>query len=168
MALRNLAIWDRKHNGLGNSNFPDTFKSFQTEIDHFFDGFFNNFGRPTSSLFNRGRFESFSPKIDISDEGSSVEVAAELPGLEEKDIQVSLNEDLLTIKGEKKYSDEKNDKDFYRVERRFGSFERSIKLPKEIDIEKINASFKNGVLTISLPKTEKAKEGVRQIEVNAV
>jgi len=154
MALKDLAIWNKKSGDVG-------------EIDRFFDDFFSDFGRFSSSLFSGERFRSFSPKIDISDSESSVDINAELPGMDEKDVQVSLKEDILTIKGEKKNSNEKKEKDYYRVERSFGSFERSIRIPKEINADKIKASFKNGVLNISLPKSEKAKEKIRQIEVKA-
>lgn len=167
MTLRNLAIWNKKNDNYRNANLPSPFRSFQTEIDRFFDGFFNDFDRFPSSLLNKDRLGSFSPKIDISNDDSSIEVNAELPGLDEKDIQVSLQEDVLTIKGEKKSEDEKKSKDFYRLERRFGSFERSIKVPQEIDAENIKASFKNGVLNVFLPKSEKAEENVRKIEVKA-
>ncbi len=167
MTLRNLEIWNNKKDNYKNSGLPKSFQSFQTDVDRLFDGFFNDFGRFSSSLINKGRAGSFSPKIDISDDESSIEINAELPGLDEKDIQVSLKEDVLTIKGEKKSGDEKKDKDFYRVERRFGRFERSIRVPREIDAENINASFKNGVLNVSLPKSEKPKENVRKIEVKS-
>ena len=167
MALRDLVIRNRKNDNYGNANLPGTFQSFQAEIDRLFDGFFTDFGRFPSSLVSKERIGPFSPKIDISNDESSIEINAELPGLDEKDIQVSLQEDVLTIKGEKKSGDEKKSKDFYRVERRFGSFERSIRIPQEVDAEKIKASFKNGVLTVSLPKSEKAKDNVRKIEVKA-
>lgn len=167
MALRDLAIWNKKNDNYRNANLPSPFRSVQSEIDRFFDGFFNDFERFPSSLLNKERSGVFSPKIDISNDESSIEVNAELPGLNEKDIQVSLKDDVLTIKGEKKSGDEKKSKDFYRVERRFGSFERSIRVPQEVDAEKIKASFKNGVLNVTLPKSEKARENIRKIEVKA-
>jgi HSP20 family protein len=165
MSLRNLAIWNKKNNELDNVN-VNSFQSFHNEIDRLFDGFFSDFGR-MPSLFSGDRVGAFSPKIDISNDKSAIDVVAELPGLDEKDIQVSLKDNVLTIKGEKKMSDEKKEKNYHRVERSFGSFERSIRVPEGINVEEIKASFKNGVLSVSLPKSEKAKEEARKIEVKA-
>lgn len=168
MALRDLAIWNKKSNEVDKADDGRSLRpSFYNEIDRLFDNFFSDFGRFPSTLFGKDRLGSFSPKIDISEDEKSIDIAAELPGLDEKDIQVSLKDDVLTIKGEKKHEDEKKDKDFYRVERSFGSFERSIRVPQEIDADKIKASFKKGVLKVSLPKNEKAKEKARRIEVSA-
>jgi len=167
MALKDLAIWNRKNNEVDKTSDSRSLRSFSSEIDRLFDNFFNDFGRFPSTFFGKDRFGSFSPKIDISENGDSIEIAAELPGLDEKDIQISLKDDVLTIKGEKKHEEEKKEKEYYRVERSFGSFERSIRVPQEINADKIKASFKKGVLNISLPKSEKAKEKARQIEVTA-
>jgi len=167
MALKDLAIWNRKHNHLAESDSFSPLASLHREVDRLFDGFFSDVGRFPSSVFGEDRFSAFSPKIDFSEDESALAVVAELPGMEEKDIQVSLQEDMLTIKGEKKYEQEKKEKEFHRLERSFGSFQRSVRVPKEIDANKIKASFKNGVLTITLPKSAKAKESARRIEVKS-
>lgn len=166
MALKDLAIWNRKHNQMADSNAFSPLDSLHREVDRWFDGFFSDFGR-FPSIFSGDRFGSFSPKIDFSEDESSLAIAAELPGMDEKDIQVSLQEDVLTIKGEKKFEQEKKEKEFHCVERSFGSFERSVRLPKEVETDKVKASFKNGVLTITLPKSAKAKDNVRRIEVKS-
>ncbi len=167
MSLRDLAIWNRKNNQLDNGDIKDSFQPFYSEIDRLFDGFFGDFGRTPSTFLSRDRVGSFSPKIDISNDASAIEIVAELPGLDKKDVQVSLKDNILTIKGEKKSSDEKKEKNYYRVERSFGSFERSIRVPEEVSVDKIKASFKNGVLSVTLPKSEIAKEQARKIEVKA-
>jgi len=99
------------------------------------------------------------PKVDVSETKDSVVVKAETPGMEAKDIQVSLQENVLTITGEKKQEKEEKEKDerYHRVERSYGSFSRSMRLPAGVESGKVNATFKNGVLTVTLPKTASAK-----------
>ena len=93
------------------------------------------------------------PKVDVSETKDSVVVKAETPGMEAKDIQVSLQENVLTITGEKKQEKEEKDERHHRVERSYGSFTRSMRLPAGVEAGKVNAAFKNGVLTVTLPKT---------------
>lgn len=169
MALKDLALWNRRDKEVDRDYPLNPVESLHREVDRWFDGFFNDFGRFPGSLFNRGRIDSFSPKVDISEDDAEVTISAELPGMNEKDIQVNLKDDVLTIRGEKKneFEDKDKDKQYYRYERSYGSFQRSIQLPGDIDADKIKASFKNGVLNVSLPKSEKAKENVKQIEVKS-
>ena len=90
---------------------------------------------------------------------------AELPGIDPKDIDISLNEGVLTIKGEKRQEREEKEEGYHLVERSYGSFTRSIRLPREVQSDKINASYKNGVLRITLPKSEEAKKKEIKIKV---
>jgi HSP20 family protein len=99
----------------------------------------------------------WTPAIDIFETGDMVIVKAEVPGIEPKDIQVTLNNQLLTIAGEKKYEKQEKDEKFYRMERASGSFARSIHIPIAVDAGKVIATFKNGLLKIELPKTAAAK-----------
>lgn len=121
-------------------------------------------GRPPS-LFN-DRFESGSalgirePSLDVYEEKDQIVVKAELPGMTKDDIQVSIADNVLTIRGEKKKEEEDQGKDYYYSERVYGYFNRSVALPAEVNPEKIQAVFKNGVLEIRLPKTEDAKKTV--------
>jgi HSP20 family protein len=101
--------------------------------------------------------------VDLYEEKDEIIVKTELPGMSKEDIQVNITDHLLTIKGEKKKEEEIKEEDYYRSERSYGSFSRSVDLPGEIQIEKVQASFKNGVLEIRLPKTEEAKR--REIKV---
>jgi HSP20 family protein len=94
-------------------------------------------------------------------------VTAELPGMNEKEIEVVLSDGTLTLKGEKRQEKEQNEKNFYLSERSYGSFQRSFTLPSGVDREKIAADFAKGVLTITMPKTAKAKESQKKIEVKA-
>ncbi|TAN42903.1 MAG: Hsp20/alpha crystallin family protein [Nitrospirae bacterium] len=131
------------------------------DIDSLFDNFFRGFAMEPLA----GHLAAFSPNVDITETDKEIKVTAELPGMDEKDIDVSLNKDMLTIKGEKKEEKEDKGKNYYRVERSFGSFSRTIPLPVEIETEKIGASFKKGVLTVTLPKSAKAIDATRKINV---
>ncbi|MBF0327521.1 MAG: Hsp20/alpha crystallin family protein [Nitrospirae bacterium] len=131
------------------------------DIDSLFDNFFRGFSMEPLG----GNFASFSPSVDITETDKEIKVTAELPGMDEKDIDVSLNKDTLTIKGEKKEEKEDKGKNYYRVERSFGSFSRTIPLPVEIETDKIEAKFKKGVLTVNLPKSAKAMAEKKKIAV---
>jgi HSP20 family protein len=107
----------------------------------------------------------WSPTVDISENDNELTFKAELPGIELKDITVSLDNNVLTIKGERRFEKETDKENYHRVERMYGNFSRSFALPTFIDESKVNAMFKNGVLKIVLPKKEHAK--TRGIEVKA-
>lgn len=108
-----------------------------------------------------------SPAVDVSESDKAYEITAELPGLDEKNVEVSVANGGLTIKGEKKEEKEQNQKDYYVSERSYGSFERYFGLPEGVDADKIEASFKNGVLKVMLPKTAEAQKPAKKIEVKA-
>lgn len=97
------------------------------------------------------------PRIDLSETDAALVVKAEIPGVEAKDIQVSLQDQVLTVKGEKRQEKEEKDEQYHRVERSYGSFARTVTLPATVDPEKVTADFKDGLLTITLPKTPAAK-----------
>ncbi|HUM16321.1 MAG TPA: Hsp20/alpha crystallin family protein [Candidatus Nitrosotalea sp.] len=99
----------------------------------------------------------WTPSMDISETKDSLVAKVEVPGMEQKDIQISLQENLLTIKGEKKQEKEEKDERFHRVERSYGAFIRTIRLPVAVDASKVTANFKNGLLTVTLPKTPASK-----------
>ncbi len=103
------------------------------------------------------------PAVDVSETNEAIVVKAEVPGIEPKDIDISLSGDLLTIKGEKKQRTEEKKENFHRIETRYGAFSRTIRVPVSIDADKIEASYDKGILKIVLPKKEEAKP--RQIEV---
>jgi HSP20 family protein len=132
------------------------------EMNSLFDNFFSGY---EIEPFMTGRFGAFSPSVDVKESSKELRVSAELPGMEEKDIEVSLNRDSLTIKGEKKEEKEDKGKDFYRMERSYGSFSRTIPLPAEVDQDKVKAEFKKGVLTVTIPKTAKAIKETRKISI---
>lgn len=107
----------------------------------------------------------WSPRLDVSETENGLEVVADLPGMEKKDIKVSLEDNLLTIQGEKKEEKESKDKQYHTIERRSGSFYRALRLPVEVEKDKVEAAFKDGVLTLRIPKSKEAKKKVAQIEI---
>ncbi len=140
------------------------FETLRREMDSLFDSFSRAFD---IEPFWERRLGAFYPSVDVTENGKEIQVSAELPGMDEKDIEVSLGSDSLTIKGEKKDEKEDRGKDYYRMERSYGSFSRTIPLPVEIDTDKAEATFKKGVLKIRLPKTAKAMEERRKITVKS-
>lgn len=121
------------------------------EMERVFDRFFE----PRWDEFEAGG--AWAPKLDVSETKDAYMVKAEIPGVDQKDLSVSLQNQILTIKGEKHQEKEEKDEKYHRVERSWGEFTRAIALPGAADTEKVNATFKDGVLTITLPKTPAAK-----------
>lgn len=109
--------------------------------------------------------EGWYPSVDISETETDLFVTAELPGLEVKDVNVSISGDLLTIKGEKKKEKEEKDEHHHYVERFSGSFQRSVRLPVDVKSDKVEASFKKGILKITLPKAEEARKKSIEVKV---
>ena len=128
------------------------------------DRIFSSFAKDSSS--GAGRVEGvYWPALNVSEDEQAYQVEAELPGLDEKDVEVSLASDTLTIRGEKRRESEDKTKKYIRRESTYGNFQRQLSFPVEIDADKIEASFKNGLLSGILPKSKKAKDEVRKIAV---
>jgi HSP20 family protein len=138
--------------------------AIQNEMNRMFDQFFSDdFPFPTR-LVARPSMD-FLPRLDISESENEFKVSAELPGMDEKDIQIRLEKDTLILSGEKKSESEEKEKTYHRVERSYGSFERVIPFDTRLDEDKVSAVFKNGVLTVTLPKADEAIRKTRQIEI---
>lgn len=138
----------------------DPFYALERRMNDLFGDFLGNLEiEPSRSL------ASFAPRLEVTEDEKSVNVSAELPGLDEKDVEVSLEDDVLTIKGEKKEEHEEKKGGFYRSERTYGSFERCVVLPNGIDSDKAAAEFKKGVLKIQVPKKPEAVTNKKKIEV---
>jgi len=118
-------------------------------MNRLFDDVFGDVGMPVAQAWNGGML---APSIDVSETDGELHVKADLPGVSEKDVDVMLNDDILTIKGEKKSEREEKKEDYYFAERAFGAFQRSIRLPFSVDADKVKARFQNGVLDIAIPK----------------
>ncbi|MGD9536601.1 MAG: Hsp20/alpha crystallin family protein [Alphaproteobacteria bacterium] len=166
MPLRDLTPWfGRSH--LSSRQWPEhTLDSLHREVDRMFSDFFGGAGLPSLAGPNGGA-ERLVPKVDIAETDAAYEVTADLPGVEEKDVDVSVSDGVLRIKGERKSEKEEKKKNYHRIERSFGSFERAISLPEGIDEGKIEANFKQGVLKVTLPKSPKAKESEKKIAIKA-
>ena len=147
------------------------FEALRNEIDQIFDDFGNGFwNRPFRSLarLERDLSKSISaPAVDVAESDKAYEITAELPGLDEKNINITVANGALTIKGEKREETEEKKKDYYVSERRYGTFERYFTLPDGVNADKIEATFKNGVLKLTLPKTEEAQKPAKTINVKA-
>lgn len=122
------------------------------------------FGRAYGDKGGEAR-TTWAPPIDIYETPEAYRIVAELPGFGPNDVDVTVNEGTLTIKGERKFYDEANQENFHRVERRFGAFQRIVSLPQQVQADKVEAGFDKGVLTVSIPKAEQAKP--RRIEIKA-
>jgi HSP20 family protein len=138
------------------------FLSLQREIDRLFDDFTRGF--PTFIMMSADGGK-LMPVTDVTETDKEIEITAELPGLEDKDVQINLADNLLTIKGEKKVEKEQKDKDYRMVERSYGAFERTIELPEGVDAGAIKATIAKGVLTVTVPKP--APSQAKTIEVKA-
>ena len=150
---------------------PDAWRSFRTEMDRLFDRFAGGFGLPSfGRMFDplpafRTEFTMPMPAVDISEDAAGYKITAELPGLEEKDVEVTLTDDVLTIKGQKTAETEKKENNAYLSERSYGAFRRAFVLPAGVDAEKITADVAKGVLTVMVPKAAPAQ--TKTIEVKA-
>jgi len=136
------------------------FERMRREMDRMWDSFFER--RPQLLAEEQGEW---LPALDLAETANEFVVKAEIPGLDSKDIDISLSDNMLTIKGEKKQEREEKEENYHFIERSYGSFFRSIQLPGEVNQQKITTSYKNGILKIHLPKSEEAKKKELKIKV---
>lgn len=153
--------------------------TLREEVDSLFDDFFSGFhlgpfGRHGLELEPLRRMERVlgsiggaAPRMDVSETAKNFELCAELPGMDEKDIEVTLSDGTLTIEGEKREEKEKETTDYHLTERHFGSIRRSFKIPETVDEDKITASFRKGVLTLTMPKT-KTRGKAKKVTIKAM
>lgn len=154
MDIKDIIPWRRRRReelASSSSFFDEPFFS-RGLLDEFFG---SSFGKPSR----------FSPSIDVADKKNEIIVTAELPGLEEKDIELTLDEHGLTLRGEKKEERQEEEGNYFRTERSFGSFQRYIPIAAEVDRENVRARFKNGVLKVHLSKTENGQQSGKRIEI---
>jgi len=168
MNVRDLIPWSRaedKTPALYRDS--DPFMTLHREVNRLFDDVFRGFDQ-----FGMGRFPSLAssranwgwPNVELSETDKEIRVTAELPGLDEKDVEVTLDDDVLTLRGERRSESEDSERQF--SERFYGRFERRIPLGSEVEEDKVEARFKNGVLTITMPKTERAQGRAKRIAIN--
>jgi HSP20 family protein len=142
----------------------DIFSAMRDEMDRVFGRFERDW--PLPSLFGReGRGAIMAPELDVRENTDSITIEAELPGVEEKDVSVTLANGVLTIKGEKKQEKEEKGESYHLTERSFGSFQRSLRLPDTVDDAKVDAKFDKGVLKVTAAKKPEAVKAERRIEI---
>ena len=139
--------------------FPSDVMNMQREINRMFDNFFRGGLMGSDTLASA----DWIPAVDIAEREDEYSVRVELPGVTKDDVKITMQNNILTVRGEKKQEKESKDANFHRLERSYGSFERSFTLPSTVKADKIDASYADGNLTITLPKTEEARP--KQIEV---
>jgi HSP20 family protein len=171
MAIGDLVPW--RWGNLRRFDEDRSFDTFRTEMEElhrsidrlFADAWSGKLAPPL--LSDSWKATKITPSLDVVEDDKAFRVTVELPGMTDKDVAVSVTDRQLTIRGEKKEDKEKKEKDVYRRERAYGSFRRTIELPGDVDAGKIEAKFKDGVLTIDLPKTKEAQQRVKQIPVKS-
>ncbi len=146
-------------------------RQFHEEIDRFFDQAFRGFGlspfgvdRPAWPHLTEGMFK---PSLDLGASDKAYTITVEIPGVDEKDVTLEIVNDTLTIRGEKQHEKEEKEKNYYRMERSYGAFQRVLSLPQDADQDGVKAVFKKGVLTVTLPRKALPKSDVKQIEVQS-
>jgi HSP20 family protein len=140
--------------------------------DRFFEDFFRGFRGPLSDWrspldLSAGIFEQDWPRVDIDETDVDIRISAELPGVDRDNIDISVTGNRITIRGEKKEQGEKKKKGYYKFERSYGSFQRMFSLPCEVETDKVDASFKDGILSVKLPKSNAAREIIKKIPVHS-
>ncbi|HXX26258.1 MAG TPA: Hsp20/alpha crystallin family protein [Pseudolabrys sp.] len=157
MNLKSLIPVGRQRNV---ARIDNPFISLQNEIDRLFENFTTGF-----PMLGNGMANVSLPTMDVAETDKDIEITAELPGLEEKDVQINMSDNVLTIRGEKKAEKEQKDKNYRLVERSYGAFERSLELPEGVNADAIKASIDKGVLKVVVPKPAPAQ--VKKIEVKS-
>lgn len=169
MSVRDLIPWGRNAGGLLPSTLRDEdrnpFLSLHREMNRLFDDVFRTFDDRLPTSGGISPFGAGWPNVEISETDAAIKVTAEIPGLEEKDVEVLLQDGVLTLRGEK--HSETNDSERQFSERLYGRFERRIPLGVEVQEDAIEARFRNGVLSVTLPKSEKAQSQIKRIAIKA-
>ena len=163
MSLRDLTPW-RKNRATSASDLASPFSAFQQDLDSIFGDSFPS----VFSQFADENGKSILPaRVDMSESDDEIEIIADMPGMDEKDIDITFQDNVLTLKGERKSESEDKNRQFTRVERSHGTFVRRIAIPTEIQEEDIKADFSKGVLKIILPKSHDVRKSTRKIEVRS-
>jgi HSP20 family protein len=167
MNMRDLIPWGR-----GSSTAPSVYRELQQnpflalhrEVNRLFDDMLRGFDAPAPSFGRLSSWNGSWPSVEVSETDKELRLVAEMPGLDQKDVEVLLEDGVLILRGEKRAETEDKDRQF--SERFYGRFERRIPLGSEIEEDKVTAAFNNGVLTVTLPKSEKAQTKAKRIAIN--
>ena len=167
MVFQELVPWRNRRRNVGIRPSEESYPlaTLQRQMNRLFDDFFGDLG-DLSPFRGLGRdVDGFVPRMDIAETDKDITITAELAGIDDKDAEISIHNDVLTIQGEKKTEHEEKEGERYLSERSYGSFSRSLTLPAEVDQDKIDASFKKGVLTVKLPKLPTEETKAKKIKV---
>ncbi len=151
-------LWDRNPD---STDLP-TLQTLQREVEDLFARFT---GHDTFFAGEKGRNGSLIPSLDVQETDDALTISAEMPGVEEKDIEVTIEDETLLIRGEKKTTHDESDDGYQMIERSYGTFERAVRVPRGIDPDKIDAKLANGVLSVTIPKPPEAAENKRKIDI---
>lgn len=158
----NIIPWLKREQNPSVSNPDAAVSRLRSEMDRMFDRFFSD---PWGDRDVFGGSSMIGPRLDMSESENDLTIKAELPGIDPKDVDLRVQGNVLTIRGEKKQEKEEKRRDYQYVERQYGSFHRSVPLPTSVDPDKVDASYKNGILTLTIAKKPDAK--ARRIEVKS-
>jgi HSP20 family protein len=175
MNIRDLIPWSqsrrepwsqsRRQVAVRREGEADPVQALQQSIDRVFEDFWRTFNLPMLGDWGDGLESAVVPRVDVRETDQEVEVVAELPGMDEPDIDVSVSQGMLTIRGEKRSEREEEDDGYVLRERSFGRVERIVPLPDGLDVDSAQATFKNGVLTVRIPKTAETQRAAKRISV---
>jgi HSP20 family protein len=165
MALTDLIPWTGSRRNAALRQGSDPMRALQSDLNRVFEDFFRGLDMPGLSAGDHMLASGRIPDIDVQDTGNAIQVKAELPGLNEEDFEISVSDGALVIRGEKKDERRKEEQGYVLRERAFGRIERTVPLPEGIDPDGAQASFRNGVLTVTIPKTEQSRASVKRIGV---
>ncbi len=157
----------RRHRRWGLSGEPDPMHRMRDDLDRVFSQYLRPFNLPVFREAGLGRDASMATSMDVSETGQHLQIRLDAPGVAEEDIDISLTEGGLTITGHREAEDETEADNYHRMERSFGAFHRYIALPCEVAADKVDAKLDKGVLTITLPKSQRAKDNTRKIKVKS-
>ncbi|MGC9367073.1 MAG: Hsp20/alpha crystallin family protein [bacterium] len=162
MAFKNLIPWQRANSGIQDFQ-HSPFYSLRDEMNKMFEDFFKDFDLNLPQSYSSAKF---NPSVNVAEDKDKIEITAELPGMDEKDVELTLSENKLTISGEKKEEVKKEKENYHYLERKSGYFRRTIQLPVEINTEQAEAEFNKGVLKVILPKSKQA-EKIKKIQIKS-
>ena len=166
MSIKDLITRKRQSENLPERRFEgNSLLSFQNDVNRLFDDFFRGTDLTPFDAFDGTALGRFNPRINVSETDTEMTVSAELPGMDEKDVTVEMDDNTLTIRGEKKEEREEQGKNWHRMEQSYGSFHRVIDLPAGVDSGKTKAKFAKGILTVAVPKLESSQRKRKTIQI---
>ncbi len=167
MSIRDMVPRKRHEHPLARREEVHPYRDFQREMNRLFDEFFGEFPLMAREGETGWLPGAFVPRVDVSETDTEIKATAELPGMDEKDISVELEDNFLTLRGEKKTEQEEKEKNWFHREQSYGSFHRVIALPAGVDASKATAKFRKGVLTVVAPKREEEKSKRKTVPIQA-